>query len=280
MQGLFVQCTLACLLRRLSSPSWRTTISTLCDSPWHRYYLYTFFILLSSVCLQRVFMILYVKKGLRYDIQVLQSPLKLSPFTQTSSVFLFFFCLRLSVCTEHECLLCNFECAVHDSFFTVYTLLHPCQPVSYRQSCSLRRLRYSHNLFASLRGCNYHEGVAVWQRCWTSVHDVTFCYVSFWICFTSCYVALSLSRFLCFFLLRWTGCLCTRFIAPRICTYPSQHYVTLVLGKESDMFSLYSSWSVAINFVYWEVSYVLHRFPPCKKFGNMCRTCLHTQMLS
>lgn len=125
----------------------------------------------------------------------------------------------------------------------------------------------------------YHEGVAIWQRCWTSVHYVTFCYVSFSMCFTSCYVAFSLSRFVCFFFLRWTGCLCTRFIAPRICTYPSQHYVTLVLGKESDMFSLYSSWSVAINFVYWEVSYVLHRFPPCKKSGNMCRTWLRTQML-
>lgn len=138
-----------------------------------------FHILLSSLCLQRVLMILYVKKDLRYDIQVLQSPLKLSPFTQTSSVFLCFFfaCVyqfarNMSVCCVTLNVLFTTVFFHRIRSFIAVSLFLTARVVLYG-GCDILIIYSRH------WGGVYHEGVAIWQRCWTSVHDVTFCYVCF-----------------------------------------------------------------------------------------------------
>lgn len=147
-------------------------------------------------------------------------------------------------------------------FFSHYMLLCGCQPVYYCQCCSLMWLRYSHNLFASPRGRGGIVKASLWQGCWTSVHDITLCYASFSVCFTSCYVVLLLFHFIsCVFLCDRRAAF-VRVSSHQECVH-IQANIMLRLFSAKRVTCFLHTHNALLLLVYWTASYASERMRRC-----------------
>lgn len=178
---------------------------------------------------------------LRYCIRSGASvTLKLLPFTQTSTAL---YCPRLFFHGMQEFCCATLECLRQFLPRMAVSSLSAC---SYRQSCFLQWLRYSHNLLAWWRVCALEGAdnaivlnVSAW--CYPAILDVLYILLRGF--------AFDFVMFF-FFISDVTRRLCTRLIAPRMCTYPSHIIVTHVLGEERDMFSILTVVYLVLRFIF------------------------------